>query len=144
IGLADSILRQIGGAESSASAAPTRYTGLRGGWSSGTGAAEKLAAARAAGGSAERTVEGDPSPEDFVAAALPHARRAAAALDVPVEVIVAQAALETGWGRHMMRDDTGASAFNVFGIKATTNWTGERAVVPTLEFVNGIPERRSE
>src|SRR5690606_26567213 len=113
IGLADSILLQIGGAESTASAAPTCFTGLGGGWSS-TEAAEKLAAARAAEAAAEATADATPSRESFVAAALPHAKRAAAALDVPVEVIVAQAALETGWGRHMMRDGSGASAFNVF------------------------------
>ena len=84
------------------------------------------------------------SPEAFVAMVRPHAERAAAALGVDADVLIAQAALETGWGRHVIRTGDGRSTFNVFGIKASGGWRGPRASVPTLEFVGGLPERRRE
>ncbi|MCC5863292.1 MAG: flagellar assembly peptidoglycan hydrolase FlgJ [Gammaproteobacteria bacterium] len=84
------------------------------------------------------------TPEDFVDAVWPHAERAARRLGVPADVLVAQAALETGWGQHMISDAAGENAFNLFGIKATGRWDGRQARVSTLEFVNGVPERRQE
>ncbi|MBN1238769.1 MAG: flagellar assembly peptidoglycan hydrolase FlgJ [Gammaproteobacteria bacterium] len=84
------------------------------------------------------------SPERFVADAWPYARRAAERLGVPAEVLIAQAALETGWGEHMIRDASGASSFNLFGIKAGSSWPGRRISVQTLEFVGGVPERRRD
>ncbi len=80
-------------------------------------------------------------PRAFVAALLPLAREAAAALDVPAEAIVAQSALETGWGRHMLTTADGKPAWNLFGIKADDRWTGERASAVTLEVRDGIAQR---
>lgn len=82
------------------------------------------------------------TPERFVQSLLPHAERAAEALGVEPRVLIAQAALETGWGRAIIRHPDGASSFNLFGIKATDRWQGSRVVVPTIEFVNGVMERR--
>lgn len=79
------------------------------------------------------------SPEAFVRELLPHARQAAGKLGIPVEVLVAQAALETGWGRHLIRHGDGRSSHNLFGIKADSRWDGARAIVESHEYHAGIP-----
>ncbi|MDX1695656.1 MAG: flagellar assembly peptidoglycan hydrolase FlgJ [Ketobacteraceae bacterium] len=81
------------------------------------------------------------SPGDFVQRIMPYAKQSADALGVPVESIIAQAALETGWGRYLMKHDDGRHAFNFFGIKANGNWQGESVDVMTLEYRNGIAAR---
>ncbi len=81
------------------------------------------------------------SPQDFVDRLLPHARQAGADLGVDPKVLLAQAALETGWGRHVMADREGRSANNFFGIKADRRWDGPRVQVSTLESLGGVLER---
>ncbi len=81
------------------------------------------------------------SPQAFVRTLLPLAEKIAAAAGIDPKVIVAQAALETGWGQHMIRRADGRSANNLFGIKADSRWQGEQAVVGTLEYRQGIPRR---
>ncbi len=78
------------------------------------------------------------SPESFVKALWPHARRAADELGTRPEVLISQAALETGWGKHMIRGTDGGNSFNLFGIKADSRWQGERAVTETVEFRDGL------
>jgi flagellar protein FlgJ len=85
----------------------------------------------------------DQSPEAFVRSILPHAEKAAAEIGVPTRVLVAQAALETGWGRHAMRREDGSPAFNFFGIKADKRWQGETVQTMTSEFENGAMQRQS-
>jgi len=85
---------------------------------------------------------GDPA--SFVAALWPHAVNAARRLGTLPGVLIAQAALETGWGRSLPRNQYGESSLNLFGIKADRDWQGPRAVVPTLEFVDGVPEQKRE
>ncbi|MGF1616004.1 MAG: flagellar assembly peptidoglycan hydrolase FlgJ [Gammaproteobacteria bacterium] len=82
------------------------------------------------------------TPQRFVQTLLPQATRAAQRLGVAPQVLIAQAALETGWGRAMIRHADGTNSFNLFGIKADGRWPGARVVVPTLEFVQGVMERR--
>ncbi|MGN6788389.1 MAG: flagellar assembly peptidoglycan hydrolase FlgJ [Rhodanobacteraceae bacterium] len=66
------------------------------------------------------------------------AARAAAQLSgVPARLILAQAALETGWGRHEMTADSGARSHNLFGIKAGGSWNGATANNMTHEYVDG-------
>jgi len=84
------------------------------------------------------------APADFVAALWPHAAQAARRLGTLPGVLIAQAALETGWGRSLPRNQYGESSLNLFGIKADRDWRGPRAVVTTLEFVDGVPEQRRE
>uniref|UniRef100_UPI0027381FDC flagellar assembly peptidoglycan hydrolase FlgJ n=1 Tax=Stenotrophomonas sp. YIM B06876 TaxID=3060211 RepID=UPI0027381FDC len=84
---------------------------------------------------------GTHTPEGFVASIWPHAERAARELGVNPRALVAQAALETGWGRKPIRRDDGGSAHNLFGIKAN-GWKGERATTGTHEYVDGV--RRNE
>lgn len=78
------------------------------------------------------------SPKDFVDKVLPYAKAAAKKLGIPTESIVAQAALETGWGKHLIKHENGQHAFNFFGIKAGENWTGDKVEVMTFEYRNGI------
>ena len=73
----------------------------------------------------------------FVDQIKPHAERAARALGVPAEAIVAQAALETGWGRHVPRHADGRPSFNFFGIKADASWDGARLNKATHEHLGG-------
>lgn len=82
-----------------------------------------------------------PSPAEFVQRLLPHARRAAARLGVAPEVLIAQSALETGWGRHVMRDAEGRPSHNLFGIKAAGGWSGDSVRVTTLEYRDGVARR---
>lgn len=80
-------------------------------------------------------------PEAFVRDVWPAAREAAKELGAEPRALVAQAALETGWGQHVIRDGSGASSNNLFGIKAGAGWQGDTVRVPTLEFREGVPER---
>lgn len=81
------------------------------------------------------------TPEGFVAGIWPHAQSAARELGVDARALVAQAALETGWGRRQIAHGDGRSTHNLFGIKATA-WSGDRATTATHEYVGGV--RRSE
>mgnify|MGYP001180668430 CR=1 FL=1 len=72
----------------------------------------------------------------FVARAWPHAERVAHELGVDPRGVLAQAALETGWGRSSIRAH-GESAHNYFGIKAGRHWQGETVQTRTLEYVGG-------
>ncbi|MGB1879779.1 MAG: glucosaminidase domain-containing protein [Gammaproteobacteria bacterium] len=67
----------------------------------------------------------------------PHASKAADALGVTPRAILAQAALETGWGEHVIHFPDGRSSHNYFGIKAGADWGGRVVNVPTTEFIDG-------
>ncbi len=81
------------------------------------------------------------SPEAFVTALLPQAEKVAQELGVDPKVLLAQAALETGWGKHIIRDANGDSSYNLFNIKADKRWGGERAQVNTLEYRDGAAQK---
>lgn len=110
IGLADMLVRQLGGQE--ASKLSTVNSHVKPAWS---------------------------NPQSFVRDIWPHAERTAKKLDVAPEAIVAHAALETGWGAHVMPDRNGASSYNLFGIKAGSGWAGEDVSKKTLEYDASIP-----
>lgn len=78
------------------------------------------------------------SAEEFMATMLPMAESAAKRLGVEPSYLVAQAALETGWGKSMIKQKDGSNSHNLFGIKAS-GWGGESAQVRTTEYVNGKP-----
>ncbi len=63
---------------------------------------------------------------------------------IPAKFMLAQAALETGWGKKEIIARDGRSAHNLFGIKATGNWTGKVVEATTIEYVNGKPQKRVE
>jgi flagellar protein FlgJ len=77
----------------------------------------------------------------FVQQHTPAAQAAEAATGIPASFMISQAALETGWGRKEIRHADGASANNLFGIKAGGSWTGPVAEVTTTEYVNGQPRK---
>jgi len=81
------------------------------------------------------------SAEEFVRRLHPYAEQAAKELGVEPKVILAQAALETGWGRSLIKNSNGSNSFNLFNIKADKAWQGKQAQVATLEFDQGIPKK---
>lgn len=83
------------------------------------------------------------SPTDFVRELMPAARQAAASLGTQPEAVLAVAALETGWGRHMPARSDGTPSYNLFGIKSH-GWKGEVTRSSTLEFESGQFQRKVE
>lgn len=81
------------------------------------------------------------SPEEFVEKLMPLAEKVAGELGVDPRVLLAQSALETGWGRSMVRSPDGSNSNNLFNIKADRRWDGDSAQVSTLEFRNGVAQR---
>ena len=73
------------------------------------------------------------SPESFVTSMSPYAEKAARALGVDSSLLLAQAALETGWGSKMVKNSLGNSN-NLFNIKADRSWKGDKVATQTLEF----------
>ena len=69
------------------------------------------------------------------------AQAASAASGVPAPLILAQAALESGWGKREIRADDGTQSFNLFGIKADRSWQGPVVETTTTEYVDGEPQR---
>jgi flagellar protein FlgJ len=63
---------------------------------------------------------------------------------VPAKFMLGQAALESGWGKRVMRNQDGTSSNNLFGIKAGPNWKGKVATAVTTEYVNGKPHAKVE
>lgn len=82
------------------------------------------------------------SPAEFVSRLMPMAKKAAAKLGLSPAVLVAQAALESGWGKRVIRNGDGEVTHNLFGIKADPRWEGPKAVVSTLEYEKGTPSRQ--
>lgn len=79
---------------------------------------------------------------DFIRQMRPHAEAAAQKLGVDSEALLAQAALETGWGKAVPCKTNGECSFNLFGIKAGSRWSGATVNVPTLEFEEGVAVRK--
>jgi flagellar protein FlgJ len=82
------------------------------------------------------------SPGDFVAQLWPHAKAAAEELGVDPRMLIAHAALETGWGKSIPCNPDGTCSFNLFGIKAGSRWQGPAVGVNTLEFEGGVAVQR--
>ena len=78
------------------------------------------------------------SPEQFVEQLLPIAEQAAAGTGIDPRLMVAQAALETGWGKHMIEGEGGEPSHNLFGIKADQRWAGEAVDITTSEYREGV------
>ncbi len=78
---------------------------------------------------------------DFVDRFKDAALAAAQASGLPAKVILGQAALESGWGKHEVRDANGTGSFNLFGIKAGPSWTGATVDAVTTEIVNGVAQK---
>lgn len=81
------------------------------------------------------------SPEEFIKKMRPYAEKAARELGVPASILLAQSALETGWGNKVIQHGNGESSHNLFGIKADKRWDGPYVNVSSLEYVNGEAKR---
>jgi len=81
---------------------------------------------------------------DFFSTLMPHASNASEATGIPAQFILAQAALESGWGKHEIKHPDNSPSYNLFGIKAGNNWQGETVETMTTEYVNGIPQKTIE
>ena len=81
------------------------------------------------------------STDEFVSRLYPLAVQAARELGVEPKVLLAQAALESGWGRSVIKNSNGVNSFNLFNIKADKSWQGKQTQVATLEFDQGIAKK---
>lgn len=121
LGLADMLVQQL-----------TR-SGLKG-TTPGTAAEPGSAAAPAATTSSLPTTA---QRIGFVQRIQPLADQAASQLGVAPDTLIAQAALETGWGQHLPASSSGSSSSNLFGIKAGISWQGDTATASTVEYAEG-------
>jgi flagellar protein FlgJ len=82
-----------------------------------------------------------PKVDAFVDKLAQPAQAASAATGIPARFIIGQAALESGWGKSEIKKADGSTSHNVFGIKATKDWTGKTVSTVTTEYLNGKPQR---
>jgi flagellar protein FlgJ len=78
---------------------------------------------------------------DFIQRVWQHALDAAKAVGIKPQFMVGQAALESGWGQHEIRNANGTSTHNLFGVKAGKEWTGPVVERTTTEYVNGVAQK---
>lgn len=124
LGFADMLVRQLGGEADSMEPTVERF------------------ALSAVPPSSRAEAERDWStPADFAREVWPHVDRVAKGLGIDPKALLAQAALETGWGQHVMRRADGSSSNNLFGIKAGSDWFGGSVVRKTVEFAGDVAQQ---
>jgi flagellar protein FlgJ len=168
LGLADMLVRQLqkmgvkgadaaaDGTPGGANAAAGKTSGLNigprgtasgsavGAASGGAGATSAAGAKAAAAYSAmERATSTsstatDAAKTNFVQDLWPRAQEAGQVLGVDPRHLIAQAALETNWGRNMPQDIAGRCSNNLFGIKAAAGWSGPTVTSDTQEYQDGV------
>lgn len=153
IGIADQLVRQLGGGEQGADRPDARTSiteyarqlpapdpklaervdevrqMMPDADNSGSGAADE---------SGRKLPEQFEGPEQFVQKLSPVARDVSKKTGVPAQVMIAQAALETGWGENMIGGEKEPSR-NLFGIKADERWNGDKVEITTTEYRDGLP-----
>ncbi|HET6554907.1 MAG TPA: flagellar assembly peptidoglycan hydrolase FlgJ [Dyella sp.] len=137
LGIAQMLMRQLGGATSGSSTSASDAT-------QGNDWQQRLhSVAGAAKGAGTQVLKWLPQDaQAFVQQLAPYAQKAAEKLGVSVRAVLAQAALETQWGKHMPSHSNGDTSNNLFGMKAGGSWDGEKVSVPTLEFEGGAAVHR--
>ncbi len=80
-----------------------------------------------------------PTIDGFIKSIWPLAQQAASAIGLDPKILVAQAALETGWGKFMAKDGEGASSNNLFNIKASPHAAENAVEVQTTEYIANTP-----
>jgi peptidoglycan hydrolase FlgJ len=121
------------GAMSSAGAAATSQNGA-----SAAARAKATAAYSATERATTSSTASDAAKTDFVHDLWPQAQEAGQLLGVDPRHLIAQAALETNWGRSMPQDSSGRCSNNLFGIKASAGWSGSTVSSNTQEFQDGV------
>jgi len=149
-GLADMLVRQlqkmgVKGADAAANGAGTAATSETGATTGRTAPGAKAAAAYSATERASSTssTASDAAKTNFVQDLWPQAQEAGQLLGVDPRHLIAQAALETNWGRNMPQDATGRCSNNLFGIKASAGWSGATVTSDTQEFQDGLATNTS-
>jgi peptidoglycan hydrolase FlgJ len=154
LGLADMLVQQLrrsglpgttqgstGTSATSGSSASSSGTAGASGRAAGGGTATAgTSSAAAAATSSSDSASSCPSTAQqlqFAQSLWPEAQQAARQLGVSPVSLVAQAALETNWGRSMPRAAGGSSSNNLFGIKAGTAWNGGSVQSTTQEYDSG-------
>ena len=127
IGLADMLVQQLtrAGAVKAAAGAASGPSATGGAAGAARAAAPVVAAPPALT---------DAQKISFVQQLTPLATQAGAQLGVSADTLIAQAALETGWGRHVPAASSGGSSQNLFGIKAGASWSGASTTALTSEY----------
>ncbi|SEN32042.1 flagellar assembly peptidoglycan hydrolase FlgJ [Nitrosomonas marina] len=92
----------------------------------------------------EPAKSGSDKTADFINTLMPHANNAAETTGIPAHFMLAQAALESGWGKYEIRHPDNSPSHNLFGIKAGSSWKGETVETITTEYINGIPQKSIE
>ena len=150
-GLADALVRQLGGDPTQA---PTQEEIDRGfdmasvirrpsaiapgmPWSGVAG--DRAEAIRANTTIAPTPAEISSDAAAFVREVRPYAEAASRETGIPAHFMIAQAALETGWGKYQLRNADGEPSRNLFNIKAGSGWQGETVAVAATEYVDGRP-----
>jgi flagellar protein FlgJ len=127
LGLADMLVAQL-----------TRNRALKAG-SSGAGSVTPgaLAPVNGATPAASKPAPTTADRISFMKSIEPLAQQAGSQLGVAPDTLIAQAALETGWGQHVPAASSGSSSFNLFGIKASSGWSGDSVNLQTTEVTHG-------
>ncbi|PXV52615.1 flagellar protein FlgJ [Dyella jiangningensis] len=140
IGIAQMLMKQLGGALGGSSDGATSATSGASGDSWQQRLNSVASAARNTGEKVLKLLPKDAT--DFVKQLAPYAQQAADKLGVSVRAILAQAALETQWGKHLPTHSNGDTSNNLFGMKAGSSWDGDKVSVKTLEFEGGVPVQK--
>ncbi len=82
------------------------------------------------------------SPTEFVETLWPLAKKVSEQSGISPQILLAQAALETGWGNAVSKHANGKSSFNLFNIKADHRWDGERITKTTVEYKEGVADKQ--
>ncbi len=78
------------------------------------------------------------SPQAFINSLYPLAKEVEQQTGIDARLMLAQSALETGWGKYPIVKEDGSPSFNLFGIKANSSWQGEAARITTTEYRSGV------
>jgi peptidoglycan hydrolase FlgJ len=133
LGLADMLGRQL----QQAGAAARATTAGSGAATTASGTPTSGAGTTAPTGAGGNPAASGADRARFISQVWPQARQAAQQLGVQPVSLVAQAALETNWGRNVPRSASGASSNNLFGIKAGSGWSGASVTAGTQEVQDG-------
>ena len=168
VGLADMLVRQLSNktdaqALALGSDAPSLDNSLSGNEAAGSFAgmrslydAQRLQRAIDAAGGNDSIANGGSNASDAAKAGQPahvrsfqeklasHAEEASRATGIPAKFMLGQAALESGWGKRVIKGADGSNSHNLFGIKAGPDWKGKVAEAVTTEYVNGKAQRKVE
>jgi flagellar protein FlgJ len=110
-------------------------------------ASQGMHASASAAASAPRAVPSaynENAQQGFVRQMLPAAMQASQQTGIPAQMMIGQAALESGWGKREIQMPDGGNSYNLFGIKAGANWKGKVAEVMTTEYHNGVATKQVE